>query len=216
MSENSRNPDESDHASQTRRGRRAAARDESASSSRRASNLFKAIGTGVIAGLLLFFVGIGIATIVLPAVTGSTALTVKTSSMEPSLPPGTMVVVRPTNTSEIQPGMVLTYQLKSGEETLVTHRVTQKQFLADGTPVFVTKGDANPQPDPNPVKEVQIKGTVWYAIPYVGWVTAMFTGQNRAIAISVVVGALFLYAAWMAISSLRDRKKAREAAAPAE
>lgn len=35
------------------------------------------------------------------------------------------MVVRPTAV-EITPGMVLTYQLKSGEPTLVTHRVTQR------------------------------------------------------------------------------------------
>ncbi|QIM17929.1 signal peptidase I [Leucobacter coleopterorum] len=196
---------QADQPADSRRARRAA--DRATSSRRGVRATFRAFGTGLTFGLLLLFVGIGIATIVVPAVTGSTALTVRTSSMEPALPPGTMVVVRPTQVSDIRPGMVLTYQLNSGKDTLVTHRVTQKQFLADGSPVFVTKGDANPQPDPAPVQEVQIRGTVWYAIPYVGWVTAVFTGQSKAIAIAIAVGGLLTYAAWMVVSSLRDRAR---------
>lgn len=171
------------------------------------ASVLNAIGTGLMAGLLLLFAGVGIAAIVIPAATGSTALAVKTSSMEPSLPAGTMVVVRPIPIDEIQPGAVLTYQLESGEPTLVTHRVTQRQQLADGTTVFITKGDANDAPDTVPVRELQVKGTVWYAIPYVGWVTTLLSGESRALVVSVLVGGLLIYAVWMLISSVRDRRK---------
>ncbi len=170
------------------------------------SGIFRTIGKGLTAGILLFFIGIGIAAIVVPALTGSTALTVQTGSMKPNLPPGTLVVARPTNIADITPGMVLTYQLKSGESTLVTHRVTQKQQLADGTTVFITQGDANPKPDPNPIIKEQIKGTVWYAIPYVGWLTTLLTGDTRGVLIFVAAGGLLIYAAWMAFSGLRERK----------
>lgn len=80
-----------------------------------------------------------------------------------------MVVVRPTDLSDIEPGMVVTYQLKSGEAAVVTHRVTQSLLTADGERVFTTQGDANPSADIDPVRGVQIRGTVWYAIPCVGW-----------------------------------------------
>jgi signal peptidase len=135
--------------------------------------------------------------------------------MEPALPPGTMIVVRPTDPDEIRPGAVLTYQLRSGEPALVTHRVVQRQRLADGTTVFVTKGDANAQPDADPVREVQITGTVWYAIPCVGWATALVTGEARAVAVPLAAGALLAYAAWMALSAARERRDARSAS-PAE
>ncbi len=174
--------------------------------------VWSAIKTGLVGGVLVLLVAIAAAVIVVPALTGSTALTVLTSSMEPSLPPGTMIVVKPTPIDDINPGMVLTYQLVSGEPTLVTHRVVQRQQLADGTPVFITQGDANPQPDPDPVKEVQIKGTVWYAIPYIGWVTTLLTGENRALVVTIVIGLLLAYAAWMAFSGVRERGRAKPAA----
>ncbi|WP_447944140.1 signal peptidase I [Microbacterium aurum] len=161
----------------------------------------------------MVILGIGVLAIVVPAVTGANALTVLTSSMEPGLPPGTMVVVRPTDVTAIEPGMILTYQLKSGEPTLVTHRVTQRLLTADGAWLFIVKGDANEQADPEPVQEVQIVGTVWYAIPYVGWIATAVGGQQRTIIVTVVVVALLGYAVWAFASSLTDRLRKQKAAA---
>ncbi len=104
--------------------------------------------------------------------------------------PEPLIVVRPTELADLVPGKVLTYQLKSGEPTLVTHRITQRMLLADGSPVFTTKGDANAQPDLAPVKPVQVKGTVWHAIRYLGWVATLLTGESRTVAVSILVSGL--------------------------
>ena len=168
-----------------------------------------AIGSGLMVALLVVIAGIAALAIVVPAATGSRALTVLTSSMEPTLPPGTLIVTRPTDVEEIAVGDVLTYQLKSGEPTLVSHRVVQRLTLADGEPRFVTQGDNNPQPDAEPVRPVQAVGTLWYSIPYLGWVAQALTGQTRAWLIPAVVAALFGYAAWMLVSGLRDGRRTK-------
>ena len=67
--------------------------------------------------------------------------------MKPSMPPGTLVVVRPTPVDEIGIGSVITYQVESGEPTVVTHRVVAQGIGATGEPVFRTQGDANDVPD---------------------------------------------------------------------
>lgn len=170
----------------------------------------------LLAAVLVILVGIGVAAILVPAVTGSTTLTVLTSSMEPHLPPGTMVVVRPTDVDDIQPGMVITYQLESGEPLLVTHRVVQRLQTADGLPLFVTQGDANPQPDPEPVREVQIRGTVWYAIPYIGWVANAISGDLRTVLVTIAVIGLLGYALWMFGSALFGGPRRRRATAPVD
>lgn len=171
--------------------------------------VWRAISTGLVAGLLAVIVFVGLAAIVVPAVSGSTPLTVMTSSMEPDLPPGTLIVVRPTPAEEIKPGDIVTYQLRSGEPTLVTHRVIEQTISADGEYLFTTQGDANPNPDPGPIREVQIRGTLWYALPWIGWVTQIVTGDVRAIVIPIVVVALFGYAAFMLISGIRERRRSR-------
>lgn len=171
------------------------------------TSVFGAIGTGLMAGLLALIVLIGIAAIVVPAATASTALTVMTSSMEPDLPPGTLVVVRPTSAEDIAPGDIVTYQLESGKPTLVTHRVTEQRLTADGEFIFVTQGDANPGPDPGFIREIQIRGTVWYALPYVGWVSQIVTGDVRALAIPLIAGALGIYAIWMFVAGIREKRR---------
>lgn len=173
--------------------------------------VLRALGTGLLAGVLLLVIAIGVLAIAVPAVTGSTALTVMTSSMEPSLPPGTMVVVKPLDPAEIQPGDVVTYQLRSGESVLVTHRVTQRLLTADGELLFITQGDNNPSADPDPIQAVQIRGKVWYAIPFVGWVSTVLTGELRVILIPVAVGLLLAYAAWMLLSGIREKRRGRRA-----
>lgn len=167
--------------------------------------LLNAVAVAVLVGIL----ATGALAIAVPALTGSTALTVLTSSMEPHLPPGTMVVVRPTDPADVEPGMVLTYQLRSGEPTLITHRVTQVLAGADGERRFITKGDNNAEADADPVREVQMRGTVWYAIPWLGWVAIALTGPHRAIMVAVAVLGLFGYAAWAFGSSIIDRVRKR-------
>ncbi len=193
---------------------RAAAESEAAESEtdrvgRAPRGLLSFLGTAAVAVVLSVIAAIGIAAIVVPAATGSTPLTVLTSSMEPTMPAGTLVVVRPTAPEDITPGTVLTYQLRSGEAAVVTHRVQQQLRLADGSYTWITQGDANPSPDPDPVREVQARGTVWYAIPYVGWVTVWLSGDWRAWALPLAVVGLFGYAAVMVIGAVRDRARRR-------
>ncbi|MDR2256007.1 MAG: signal peptidase I [Arthrobacter sp.] len=154
---------------------------------------------------------IGVVAIALPALAGGTALTVQTSSMRPNYLPGTLVVIRPVEAASLRPGDVITYQLKSGEPVVVTHRVTQQLRAADGGYLFITQGDANPAPDAEPVREVQVRGKLWYAVPWVGHLSAAVTGHWRTAVIPLAVGALFAYAAWMFVSSARDKRKQRRA-----
>jgi signal peptidase len=149
---------------------------------------------------------------VVPAVSGASALTVLTNSMAPKFPPGTLLVVRPTAVEDIRIGQVLTYQIESGKPAVVSHRVVQRNLDIDGSVTFITRGDNNEVADPNPVREVQVKGTLWYAIPLLGWVNNVVTGESRAVLIPVAAGLLFAYTAYLVVGSLlsaRRRKKRR-------
>lgn len=171
--------------------------------------LLGAIGTGLSVGLLALVALVALLAIVVPAAVGGRALTVLTSSMDPVYPAGTLVVVEPTPPAEIGIGDVLTYQLRSGEPVLVTHRVIAITNNPDGTRLFTTKGDANDVADADPVMEVQVVGTVMYAIPYLGWANTAVNGDARAWILPIIVGGLLVYAVWMVISHFRDKAKAR-------
>jgi signal peptidase len=142
-------------------------------------------------------------------------MTVLTQSMEPGLPPGTLVVIRPTPVDDIRVGDVVTYQIRSGESAVVSHRVTAKTYT-DGELTFVTKGDNNDAVDPEPVREVQIRGTLWYSLPLLGWVNSILNGANRTVVLAIVAGGLFLYAAVSVAGAVRDRRRAIASAPEAD
>lgn len=168
------------------------------------------LGLGVSLGLLGLVLVVAAMVIGVPAVAKATPYTIITSSMEPSLPPGTLVVVKPTATDDIRIGDVVTYQLKSGQPEVVTHRVIaiQQPSKPGGSVRFITKGDANNLADPA-VRPVQVRGTVWYSVPYIGWVNNVVNGDTRAIVIPLLATALFLYAGWMVVAHVITRIRAR-------
>jgi signal peptidase len=170
------------------------------------------LGTGLSLGLLAFVLLLAGLVVIVPAVSGSTPYTILTSSMEPGLPPGTLVIVKPIDPEAIKIGTVVTYQLDSGEPEVVTHRVIEIQgpTLPGADPSFITKGDANSEPDARPVMTVQVRGAVWYSVPYIGWVNNVVNGDLRSIVIPIVAGLLFLYAGWTIIGNQIDRRRRRE------
>ncbi len=125
------------------------------------------------------------------------------------MPPGTMVVVRPKPADQVRVGDVVTYQLRSGEPEVVTHRVVAVGMDGAGRRVFRTQGDADDTPDPAWVRSVQLKGVRWYAVPQLGRVTNVLDGTERQAALTLVVGALLAYAAFMFGADLRDRRRRR-------
>jgi signal peptidase I len=166
------------------------------------------LGTALSAAVLMLVLGLAVITIVLPALVGGRPLTVLTQSMEPGLPPGTLLVIRPTPAQDVRVGDVLTYQIESGKPDVVSHRVTSKTLGTDGSVTFTTKGDNNDVEDP-PVQAVQVVGTLWYSVPLLGWVNNVFNGDLRAKIVPFIVGALFLYAGWQVFTTLRDRRRKR-------
>ncbi|CUR54683.1 Signal peptidase I [metagenome] len=145
--------------------------------------------------------------VLIPRVAGATPYVILTGSMEPAMPPGTLVVAKPVDPEKIGVGTVVTYQLKSGEPTVVTHRVTQVGITSTGQYRLTTQGDANNTPDEKLVRPVQIRGERWYYVPYVGYVTNLVTGSQRhAFTVLAVIG-LFGYAAWMFVGAARDRRR---------
>ncbi|MCH1867560.1 signal peptidase I [Nocardioides sp. CFH 31398] len=162
------------------------------------------VGVCLLAGVVV------VLAVVVPRVTGSTPYTVLTGSMAPGLPVGTLVVVRPVSAEDVRIGTVLTYQLRSGQPEVVTHRVIGTRQGPDGRE-FVTQGDANAVPDAEPVLEQQVRGEVWYSLPWVGRVShALDPGQRRSVT-AVLAGGLALYAGLsFGAAGLQARRGRRE------
>ncbi|GIG26867.1 signal peptidase I [Cellulomonas denverensis] len=152
-----------------------------------------------VAGLAL------LAGVLVPRIAGATPYVVLTDSMAPGMPSGSLVVVRPVAAEDVAVGDVITYQLRSGEEQVVTHRVEAIGTRVGGERVFTTRGDANTVADLRPVRAVQVRGERWYAVPYLGRVSALLTGSERQAVATVLAAVLLGYGAWQVVQARRER-----------
>lgn len=132
--------------------------------------------------------------VLVPRVAGATPYTVLTGSMSPAYPAGTLVVVRPVDLEDVRVGDVVTYQLRSGEPAVATHRVVGVGWTPDGEKVLTTRGDANSVTDAEPVRSVQLRGEVWYAVPWIGHLNVLMSPDQHLLLVRLAAGALFLYA----------------------
>ncbi|ROR73357.1 signal peptidase I [Bogoriella caseilytica] len=151
---------------------------------------------------------VALATIVVPKLMGAMPYTVLTGSMSPAMEPGALAIVAPTEAQEIRIGDVVTYQPRPNDPAVVTHRVIGINVSATGT-TFTTQGDANTRTDPHPVVPEQIRGTVAYAVPWMGHVNSSLNAGSRS---SLMVGAacaLILYGLWQVGSGIHSRTPAR-------
>jgi len=106
-----------------------------------------------------------------PALVGS-------GSMEPKMYPGDVVIIAKVQADNIETGDVI--QFRVPEEVTIMHRVIEIQETEGGSKVFITKGDANDQPDSEPVLPDNVVGKAVLTIPKVGWASVVvkqfFTG----------------------------------------
>jgi len=182
------------------------ARQQATDSGRREKGVWSYIAAGVSAGLLLIVVGIAAAVIVVPWATNSVPLTVLTKSMEPTYPPGTLVIVKPTAPQDIRIGDVITYQIAPGQPEYITHRVIAVSRSTGGELSFTTKGDNNGTADEAAILPEQVQGTVWYSVPWIGYLNNAVGGGGKTWLVIGLAVLLFGYAGWQFIGGLFDRK----------
>lgn len=159
--------------------------------------------------VLLVMLAVLAVMVIVPRVTGSQAYTVLTGSMEPSYPPGTLIVVKPTPAEDLEVGDVITFQPVSGDPAVVTHRIDGIYFNGAGQRQIFTRGDANDVADSWALVPEQIRGKLLYSVPQLGRVNSVINGQSRSILVTVVAAGLGVYAVVMVISGLRDRGRNR-------
>ena len=121
---------------------------------------------------------IGIAALILlPSILGFDRYVINGSSMEPTIPKGSVVYSTPEPTEALAVGDIITYQppASSGVDELVTHRIIEKNERTGVNgkveAVFRTKGDNNASADPWTFTLDDGDGALEKAhIPYLGWI----------------------------------------------
>lgn len=172
---------------------------------------------GTIFSALLWLLGLSgflmVAWLGVSAVTGAHMIHLKTGSMSPTMPTGTLAIIMPTAASTVKAGDVVTVQ-RENDSLPITHRVITNEKAPPGTigvslikgkpsltnedvRMLTLKGDANTfnDFDPYPVGQV---GTVIFAVPAAGPILEFLQQPTTMIGMSAVVAALIVYAFWPA------------------
>jgi signal peptidase I len=142
-----------------------------------------------------------------PGVVGADhGLVVLSGSMEPAMSPGDAVIVSEAPPSEIETGDVITFQTNS--ETPTTHRVVEVRQTENGV-AYVTKGDANEDPDRGSVPHDRVIGEVIFVIPFIGHVIRFANTQVGFFALVLTPMVLFVLSElWELAKSIREPSSA--------
>lgn len=117
----------------------------------------------------------------------------RTGSMDPSIPQGSLAVVREVPASEVAVGDVVTIDR---EDSLpVTHRITSLEETAEGTWEITMKGDANESEDPAPYTVSTVR-RVLFSIPGLAKPVAALNSPYVLGGITLAVSALVVWALW--------------------
>ena len=132
----------------------------------RICNAARAVGWTYLAVALALIVLLAIPTTL--ALFGYRAYVIYGGSMGSALRNGSLAVTRQIDPDSINVGDVVAIS-KSSHSLPVLHRIIDVQ-TADGARRFVTQGDANSEPDPDPASLRGSGDRVVFSIPYLGYV----------------------------------------------
>ena len=132
-------------------------------------NIISTVIFVIMLALMIFFA---------PMILGYKPAVILTGSMEPTFPVNSVVYYKTADFSQIAVGEPIIYQ-KS--KALITHRVVEKN-IEEG--YVVTKGDANNTKDSYEVNIEEVRGKVYFMVPYIGYAALII--QNRYIFIMLI------------------------------
>ncbi len=170
-----------------------------------------AVGRFLNLAVLMLAVFAALVLIVVPRATGSQTYTVLTNSMAPKFPPGTFLVMKPVAFDELKYGDVVTFQVYSGRPDVETHRIVGFAATQEGEKTLITKGDNNGVNDAEPVRELQVTGKLFYAVPYVGYAANALGNADRNMWVTVGAAGLIGYGALLVVRGVRSRGGSRKA-----
>jgi len=150
------------------------------------------IWTIVINTILILFIltGLLIVVSILPIKNNYRILAVMSGSMEPTIPTGALVVVKPV--SEYKVDNIITFKSEQKKNDFTTHRLYSIETSDSGN-VYITKGDANEEPDFERISENRVIGKQFYSIALLGYVIGYVKTLPGLLIIIIVPAVIIIY-----------------------
>lgn len=122
-----------------------------------------------------------------------TLIMFRTGSMSPTIPTGSLAIVREVPASEVEVGDVTT--IDRPNQLPVTHRITSMEPIGGGAYSIRMKGDANDSEDPAPYEVSTVRKVLW-SIPGLGYIVAKAQNPKVMAVTTVVMAILVTWAFW--------------------
>lgn len=120
---------------------------------------------------------------------------VVTSSMAPEIDRGALVVIVPP-LHPLAVGSVVAFHDPFDPSRTVVHRVIEVIHTPAGI-LYRTRGDANAQPDPRPLRSDEVIGRVGWSAPHIGgWIAWMRSFPGLIVVLGLPLTAVVVDSAW--------------------
>lgn len=139
---------------------------------------------------------------------GITLIMFKTGSMSPTIPTGSLAVVRAVPADSVVVGDVVTVDREG--KLPVTHRVVAAETIPEsGVTVLELKGDANADSDPGLYQVTEVRKVLW-SVPGLARVIVYFSNPYVLGAITLSMAALVVTVFWPREHSNSDASEENE------
>ena len=133
---------------------------------------------------------------------------VLSGSMEPAIPVGSVIVIKPAESYTV--GDIVTYGKDTKTNIPTTHRIVDMR-IEGGETFFKTQGDANEDPDMSEQKEGAITGKMLITIPFLGYLID-FAKQPIGFILLVIIPAMCIMIdeirkIWVEMKKIKKEKK---------
>lgn len=162
----------------------------------------------IIFGLLIVLI-LSIAISIIPLPGNYRIYSVVSGSMEPSLPVGSIVFVKPQPNYQV--GDIVTFKTPKDPKNTVTHRLVAKDTAKDQI-IYSTKGDANQTKDIENLSSENIIGKVFFNLPFIGYPISYSKTLPGLMILVVVPSTIIIYSEIInikneAVSLIKKKKK---------
>ncbi|WP_245579734.1 signal peptidase I [Brevibacterium album] len=131
--------------------------------------------------------------VILALVMNVSLILFRTGSMDPTIPQGSLAVVREIPAAEVSVGDIVTVDREG--KLPVTHRVIDIADTGGGATRITMQGDANPVPDPAPYDVTSVR-TVLFSVPGLAAPVAALGSPYVLGSVTLAVSALVVWALW--------------------
>ncbi len=115
--------------------------------------------------------------LILPWLIGLQVYVVKSGSMAPKMPTGSLLYTDEVPEPRLEERDVIAFRPENSQRRAkrIVHRIVEVKDV-NGTEMYRTKGDANPMSDPGWTSHSRVLGEKVFSIPYVGGAVTLLKG----------------------------------------